>query len=161
MNIIKALKRGKPQSSSSFLSMNRSDLVVMVIWLVGLIPAFVVSVFKKDPLYASCITVLIQFLASFGSITLFGVICQLVCYRYIESADVHDMMMDGLFYGFHVGMILWIFYAFYHIIFGKANIVGDLSALIAFFGLTCIISCVVGIICGFVVGHLQEAKRNR
>jgi hypothetical protein len=157
MNIFKVRKR---ERSGSFLSPHRGDLIVMVIWVISLIPAFLVSLFKKDPLYASFITILIQFMASFGSITLFGVICQLVCYRYIESSEVHDRMMDGLFYGFHAGMIIWILYAFYHILFGSRTI-GEINHLIGFFGIMCILSCVVGILCGFMAGHWIEAKRNR
>ncbi|WP_459934415.1 hypothetical protein [Fundidesulfovibrio butyratiphilus] len=150
----------KSEKSSSFLSAHRGDLVVMIIWVVSLIPAFTVSVFKGDPLYASFITILTQFLASFGTLTLFGVICQLVCYRYVESSEVHDRMMDGLFYGFHGGMVLWILYGFYHIFFGKRTI-GEINFLIGFVGFMCVISCAVGITVGFLVGHVEEAKRRR
>jgi hypothetical protein len=157
MKIIKARKR---ERSGFLLSPHGGDILVMVIWVISLIPAFLVSVFKQDPLYASFITIMIQFMASFGSITLFGVICQLICYRYVESSEVHDRMMDGLFLGFHAGMILWILYAFYHILFGTRTI-GEINHLIGFFGIMCIISCIVGILCGFVTGHLVEAKRGR
>jgi len=145
---------------SSDLASHREDLIVLGIWVVSLIPAFLVSVFKNDPLYASFITILIQFLASFGSITLFGVITQLVCYRYVESSEVHDRMMDGLFYGFHAGMIFWILFGFYSITFVKRTI-GEINALIGLSGIICIITCVVGILCGFIVGHVIEAKRSR
>lgn len=150
----------KVEKSSSFLSPHREDLVVVGIWVFSLIPAFLISVFKKDPLYASFITILIQFLASFGSITLFGVICQLVCYRYIESSEVHDRMMDGLFYGFHAGMIIWIFYAFYNIFFGMRT-VGEINSLIGFFGIMCMLSCIAGILCGFVFGRWEDHKRTK
>lgn len=132
----------------------------MVIWVVSLVPAFTVSVFKNDPLYASFITILTQFLASFGTLTLFGVICQLVCYRYVESSGVHDRMMDGLFYGFHAGMVLWILYGLFHIFFGKRTI-GEINFLIGFVGLMCVISCAVGIMLGFLFGHWEEAKRRK
>lgn len=155
MNLPKSHKREK---SSSFLSPHRSDLIVAGIWITSLIPAFLISVFKNDPIHASVITILIQFLASFGSITLFGVISQLICYRYIESTDVHDRMMDGLFYGFHAGMILWVLYAFYHMLFGTRT-VGEINSLIGFFGIMCILSCIVGILCGFIVGRWEDRKR--
>jgi capsular polysaccharide biosynthesis protein len=148
------------KSGSSFLSLTRGDLIVVAIWVFGLVPAFLISVFKKDPLYASFITILIQFLASFGSITLFGAISQLICYRYIESSDVHDRMMDGLFYGFHAGMIIWILYAFFHMLFGKRT-VGEINDLIGYFGIMCILSCVFGILCGFLYGRVEEGRRSK
>lgn len=153
-------KTRKREKSVSFFSPHREDLIVVGIWIMSLVPAFLISVFKKDPLYASIITILIQFLASFGSITLFGVISQLICYRYIESTDVHDRMMDGLFYGFHAGMIIWVLYAFGHMLFGKRT-VGEINALIGFFGIMCMISCIVGILCGFLLGRWEERKRSK
>ncbi|MFP5238780.1 MAG: hypothetical protein ACLGQW_03025 [Acidobacteriota bacterium] len=150
----------KREKSSSFFSPHRSDLVVVGIWILSLVPAFLISVFKKDPLYASIITVVIQFLASFGSITLFGVISQLICYRYVESSKVHDRMMDGLFYGFHAGMIAWILYATFHILAGKRT-VGEINALIGFFGFTCIVSCMAGILFGFIFGRLEDRRRAK
>lgn len=150
----------KRDKSTSYFSPHRDDLIVVCIWVVSLVPAFLISVFKKDPLYASFITVLIQFLASFGSITLFGVISQLVCYRYVDSSDVHDRVMDGLFYGFHGGMVIWIVYAFFRMLFGMRE-VGEINALVGFSGIMCILSCVVGILCGFVVGRYEERKRSK
>jgi len=150
----------KREKSSSFFSPHRSDLVVVVIWILSLVPAFLISVFKKDPFYASVITVVIQFLALFGSITLFGVISQLICYRYVESSKVHDRMMDGLFYGFHAGMVAWILYSSYHILFGKRT-VGEINALIGFFGFTCIVSCMAGILFGFIYGRLEDRRRAK
>jgi len=157
MKIPKPVKREK---SMSFLSAHRELVFVVVIWALSLVPAFLISVFKRDPFYASVITVLIQFLASFGSITLFGVICQLICYRYIESSGVHDRMMDGLFYGFHAGMIIWVLYAFFRMLFGQRT-VGEINSLIGFFGIICVLSCVAGILCGFVLGGLEERKRAK
>lgn len=148
------------EKSSSFLAPHRGDLIVVGIWVCSLIPAFLISVFKKDPFYASVITVLIQFLASFGSITLFGVISQLICYRYIDSSEVHDRMMDGLFYGFHAGMIIWVLYAFFHMLFGMRT-VGEINSLIGFFGIMCMLSCIVGILCGFIFGHWEDRKRTK
>lgn len=153
-------KTRKREKSSSFLSPHREDLIVVGIWITSLVPAFLISVFKKDPLYASVITILIQFLASFGSITLFGVISQLICYRYVESTEVHDRMMDGLFYGFHAGMIIWVLYAFTHMLFGTRT-VGEINALIGFFGIMCMLSCMIGILCGFLLGHWEERKRSK
>lgn len=153
-------RKRKLEKSPAFLAPHREDLIVVGIWLFSLVPAFLISVFKKDPLYASVITVLIQFLASFGSITLFGVISQLICYRYIESSEVHDRMMDGLFYGFHAGMIIWMLYGFFHILFGSRT-VGEINALIGFFGITCMMSCVVGILCGFIVGRWEARKGSK
>jgi len=158
MKIPKTIKSEKQTSVSSLL---REDLFVIVIWVLSLVPAFLISVFKRDPLYASIVTVLVQFMASFGSITLFGVISQLICYRYIESSNVHDRMMDGLFYGFHAGMIIWVLYAFFRMLFERKYIVGETSSLVGFFGTTCIVSCVVGILCGFVLGGLEDRKRSR
>ncbi|WP_027191900.1 hypothetical protein [Fundidesulfovibrio putealis] len=157
MNVPTTQKRDK---SSSFLSPHREDLVVVGIWVLSLVPAFLISVFKKDPLYASFITILIQFLASFGTVTLFGVITQLICYRYIESSAVHDRMMDGLFYGFHAGMIIWMLYAFFTMLFGLRT-VGEINTLIGFFGIMCILSCMVGILVGFIVGNVEERKRSK
>ncbi len=153
-------KTRKREKSTSFFSPHSSDLIVAGIWLTSLIPAFLISVFKRDPLYASFITILIQFLASFGSITLFGVISQLICYRYIESTDVHDRMMDGLFYGFHAGMILWVLYSFVHMLFGQRT-VGEINTLIGFFGIMCILSCMIGILCGFLVGRWEDSRRQK
>lgn len=157
MNVPTTQKRDK---STSFLSPHREDLIVVGIWALSLVPAFLISVFKKDPLYASFITILIQFLASFGTVTLFGVITQLICYRYIESSKVHDRMMDGLFYGFHAGMIIWMVYAFFTMIFGLRT-VGEINALIGFFGIMCMLSCMVGILCGFLFGRIEERKRSK
>ncbi|WP_051261004.1 hypothetical protein [Desulfovibrio inopinatus] len=133
--------------------------IVIAIWLVSLLPGLIVSIRKGDPLYASIIVMVIQLLASFGSITLFGVIAQLVCYHYVKSIEVHDRMMDGLFYGFHAGIVIWILYAFYHILFGR-KIIGDVNMLVGFFGTMCITSCIIGIIIGFLVGRYRDAKAN-
>ena len=149
----------KSDKKASYFTSHREDLLVLCLWVVSLIPAFMVSVFKNDPLYASFITVLIQFLASFGSITLFGVITQLICYRYVESSEVHDRMMDGLFYGFHAGMLIWILFAFFSILFVKRTI-GEINALIGLSGVICIITCSVGILCGFIVGHVVDSRRS-
>lgn len=157
---MKVPKTHKREKSGSFLSHHGGDLLVVAIWILSLIPAFLISVFKHDPLYASFITILIQFLASFGSITLFGVISQLICYRYIESSEVHDSMMDGLFYGFHAGMILWVLYAFFRMVFGQRT-VGETTSMVGFFGVMCILSCAVGILCGFIHGRWEERKRSR
>jgi hypothetical protein len=153
-------RTSKRDKQVSFLSPHREDLIVVGIWVFSLIPAFLISLFKHDPFYASVITILIQFLASFGSITMFGVICQLICYRYIESSDVHDRMMDGLFYGFHAGMIIWVLYAFFRMLFGQRT-VGEINALIGFSGIMCILSCMLGILCGFIVGHWEDRKRTK
>ena len=149
----------KREKKTSYLTSHREDIIVSCIWVVSLIPAFMVSVFKNDPLYASFITILIQFLASFGSITLFGVITQLFCYRWVDSSEVHDRMMDGLFYGFHAGMIIWILFAFFSILFVKRTI-GEINALIGLSGIICIISCFVGILCGFIVGNVIDSRRS-
>jgi len=137
----------------------KQELSILAIWMVSLLPGLIVSIRKGDPLYASLLVMFIQFLASFGSITLFGVIAQLVCYKYIESVEVHDRMMDGLFYGFHAGIVIWILYAFFHILFGR-KIIGDVNELVAFFGVTCITSCVIGILCGFVFGKYRDRKNT-
>ena len=143
----------------AFLSARRQEAAVLLIWVVSLLPALIVSVRKGDPLMATMVVLFIQFLASFGSITLFGVITQIVGYKYIESVRVHDKMMDGLFYGFHVGMVIWVLYGFYHILFGR-KIIGEVNELVAFFGITCITSCVIGILCGFVVGKYRDRKNT-
>ncbi|MFZ5813487.1 MAG: hypothetical protein ACOY4F_15735 [Thermodesulfobacteriota bacterium] len=135
------------------------EISILVIWLVSLLPGLIVSIRKGDPFYASVLVLFIQFLASFGSITLFGVIAQLVCYKYIESVEVHDRMMDGLFYGFHAGIVIWILYAFYHIFFGR-KIIGDVNTLVAFFGITCIASCVIGILFGFIAGKYRDRTNS-
>jgi len=158
MQIPKTIRREK---QTSFLSLLREDIFVIAIWVLSLVPAFLISVFKRDPFYASVITILIQFLASFGSITLFGVISQLICYRYIASSNVHDRVMDGLFYGFHAGMIIWVLYAFFRMLVERKYIVGETNSLIGFFGTTCVVSCVVGILCGFVLGGLEERRRSK
>lgn len=143
----------------NLLRARKMELTVLGIWLISLLPGLIVSIRKGDPLYASVIVMFIQFLASFGSITLFGVIAQLVCYKYIESVEVHDRMMDGLFYGFHGGIAIWILYAFFHIFFGR-KIIGDVNELVAFFGIACLASCVIGILCGFVVGKYRDRKNT-
>jgi len=96
-------------------------------------------------------------MASFGSITMFGVITQLICYHYIESVEVHESMMDGLFFGFHAGMVIWILYSFYHIAFGK-SIPQNVNVLVAFFGVTSLLSCMIGILAGFVIGRYKQRK---
>ncbi len=144
----------------AFLSARRQEVAVLVIWVVSLLPGLIVSIRKGDPAMASVIVMFIQFLASFGSITLFGVITQIVGFKYIESVKVLDKMLDGLFYGFHVGMVIWILYAFYHILFGR-KIIGDVNELVAFFGVTCILSCVIGIILGFLAGKYSDSGTKK
>jgi hypothetical protein len=131
------------------------ELGVLAIWFISLLPGVIVSLRKGDPWHATVVVIFIQLLASFGSITLFGVVAQLICYKYIESVEVHDRMMDGLFYGFHAGMTIWILYGFYHILFGR-KIIGNVNDLVAIFGVSCIGSCILGIAIGFLVGKLRD-----
>lgn len=152
--------QGAKERILAFLSARRQEVAVLVIWVVGLLPGLIVSIRKGDPAVASVVVMFIQFLASFGSITLFGAITQIVGYKYIESVKVHDKMLDGLFYGFHVGMVIWILYAFYHILFGR-KIIGDVNELVAFFGVTCILSCIIGIIVGFLVGKYTDSGTKK
>ena len=133
------------------------ELGVMAIWFTSLLPGVIVSLRKGDPWHATVVAMAIQLLASFGSITLFGVVAQIICYKHIESVEVHDRMMDGLFFGFHAGMILWIGYGFFHILFGR-KIIGDVNDLVAIFGISCIGSCILGIAIGFLVGKLRDGK---
>jgi len=138
-----------------FLFKRYQEIGVIAIWVVSLLPGVIVSLRKGDPWHATLVVMAIQLLASFGSITLFGVVAQLICYKYIESVEVHDRMMDGLFFGFHAGMTLWILYGFYHILFGR-KIIGNVNDLVAIFGVSCIGSCILGIAIGFLVGKLRD-----
>ena len=140
-----------------FWNSRHQELAVLLLWIVSLLPGILVSVRKGDAWYATVVAMTIQLLASFGSITLFGVVAQIICYKYIESVEVHDRMMDGLFFGFHAGMILWISYGFYHILFGH-RIIGDVNDLVAIFGISCIVSCILGIGIGFLVGKLRDSN---
>jgi hypothetical protein len=142
-----------------FVSKRYQELGVISIWVVSLLPGVIVSLRKGDPWHATVVVVTIQLLASFGSITLFGVVAQLICYKYIQSTEVHDRMMDGLFFGFHAGMVLWIGYGFYHILFGR-KIIGDVNDLVAIFGISCIGSCVLGIAIGFLVGKFRDGNTS-
>lgn len=130
---------------------------VLAIWIISLLPGVIVSIRKGDPWHATVVVIVIQLLASFGSITLFGVVAQLICYKYISSVEVHDRMMDGLFFGFHAGMIIWITYGFYHILFGR-KIIGNVNDLVSIFGISCIGSCILGIAIGFLVGKLRDGN---
>lgn len=143
----------------SFLARHGQEIGILSIWIFSLLPGIVVSIRKGDAWHATVVVPIIQLLASLGSITLFGVIAQLICYKYIESVDVHDRMMDGLFYGFHTGMLLWIGYGFFHILFGR-RIIGNVNDLVATFGITCIGSCILGISIGFLVGKLRDRKAS-
>lgn len=138
-----------------FLSRRYQEIGVLAIWVISLLPGIIVSLRKGDPWHATLVVMAIQLLASFGSITLFGVVAQLICYKYIASVEVHDRMMDGLFFGFHAGMTLWICYGFYHILFGR-RIIGNVNDLVAIFGVSCIGSCILGIAIGFLVGKLRD-----
>ena len=138
-----------------FLSRRYQEIAVLAIWVISLLPGVIVSLRKGDPWHATIVVMVIQLLASFGSITLFGVVAQLICYKYIESVEVHDRMMDGLFFGFHAGMTLWICYGFYHILFGR-KIIGNVNDLVSIFGVSCIGSCILGIAIGFLVGKLRD-----
>lgn len=140
-----------------FLAKRYQELGVIAIWVISLLPGVIVSFRKGDPWPATMVVMAIQLLASFGSITLFGVVAQLICYKYIESVEVHDRMMDGLFYGFHAGMSIWILYGFYHILFGR-KIIGNVNDLVAIFGVSCIGSCILGIAIGFLVGKLRDGN---
>lgn len=142
-----------------FLRSHYQELSVIAIWIISLMPGVIVSIRKGDPWHATLVVPVIQLLASFGSITLFGVLAQLVCYKHIESVTVHDRMMDGLFFGFHAGMLLWICYGFFHILFGR-KIIGNVNDLVAIFGISCIGSCIVGIAIGFLVGKLRDRHAN-
>ena len=136
---------------------HHQGLGIIGLWLVSLMPGIIVSLRKGDPWHATMVAMAIQLLASFGSITLFGVVAQIICYKYIESVEVHDRMMDGLFFGFHAGMVIWIGYGFFHILFGR-KIIGDVNDLVAIFGISCIGSCILGIAIGFLVGKLRDGK---
>jgi hypothetical protein len=151
--------RSVAEKLRGFVVGHRQELGVLVLWIIGLMPGIIVSLRKGDPWYATVVAMTIQLLASFGSITLFGVVAQLICYKYIESAEVHDRMMDGLFYGFHAGMALWICYGFYHILFGR-KIIGNVNELVAIFGVSCIGSCILGIAIGFLVGKLRDGNSS-
>jgi hypothetical protein len=140
-----------------FVAKRYQEFGVIALWVVSLMPGIIVSLRKGDAWHATAVVVAIQLLASFGSITLFGVVAQLICYKYIESVEVHDRMMDGLFFGFHAGMALWICYGFYHILFGR-KIIGNVNDLVAIFGVSCIGSCVLGIAIGFLVGKLRDSN---
>jgi len=148
--------RGEKQH---FLAKRSQEIGILCIWLFSLLPGIIVSIRKGDAWHATVVVPVIQLLASLGSITLFGVIAQLICYKYIESVDVHDRMMDGLFFGFHTGMLLWIGYGFFHILFGR-RIIGNVNDLVATFGITCIGSCILGIAIGFLVGKLRDSKKS-
>ncbi len=143
----------------NFVAGHRQELGVLALWIISLLPGIIVSLRKGDPWYATVVAMTIQLLASFGSITLFGVVVQIVCYKYIESVEVHDRMMDGLFFGFHAGMVLWICYGFYHILFGR-KIIGNVNDLVAIFGISCIGSCILGIAIGFLVGKLRDGNTS-
>lgn len=132
-------------------------IAVVALWLGSLLPGMLVSMYKGDPFGATLIVMLIQFLASFGSITLFGVIAQVLLYHNIDSIEVHDAMMDGLFIGFHSGMAIWIVYGFYHILFGR-KIIGEINTLISMFSGVSLASCVAGMLIGYVVGRVRDAK---
>ena len=142
-----------------FLIRRHQGLGIVGLWVVSLVPGIIVSLRKGDPWHATVVAMTIQLLASFGSITLFGVVAQLICYKYIESAEVHDRMMDGLFFGFHAGMIVWVAYAFFHILFGR-KIIGDVNDLVAIFGVGCIGSCILGIAIGFLIGKLRDSHSS-
>ena len=88
-----------------FWAKHFQELLVLAIWIISLLPGIIVSIRKGDPWHATVVVPIIQLLASLGSITLFGVLAQIVCYKHIESVEVHDRMMDGLFFGFHTGMM--------------------------------------------------------
>ena len=138
-----------------FLKKHHRELGVAAIWFTSLLPGVIVSLRKGDPWHATVVVIFIQLLASFGSITLFGVITQIICYKYIESVEIHDRMMDGLFFGFHAGMVIWICYGFFHILFGR-KIIGNVNDLVSIFGISCIGSCILGIAIGFLVGKLRD-----
>ena len=140
-----------------FLVRRHQGLGIVALWVISLMPGLIVSLRKGDPWHATGVVMAIQLLASFGSITLFGVVAQLICYKYIESVEVHDRMMDGLFFGFHAGMIVWVGYAFFHILFGR-KIIGNVNDLVAIFGVSCIGSCIIGIAIGFLVGKLRDGN---
>lgn len=143
----------------AFVKRRSHELTVAGIWFMSLVPGVIVSLRKGDPWHATVVVIVIQLLASFGSITLFGVVAQLICYKYIESVEVHDRMMDGLFFGFHAGMVIWIGYGFYHILFGR-KIIGNVNDLVSIFGISCIGSCILGIIIGFLVGKIRDGHTS-
>jgi hypothetical protein len=142
-----------------FLSKYHQEVGILSIWVLSLLPGVIVSIRKGDAWHATLVVPFIQLLASLGSITLFGVIAQLICYKYIESVEVHDRMMDGLFFGFHTGILLWIGYGFFHIFFGR-KIIGNVNELVTTFGILCIGSCILGIAVGFLVGKLRDGKKG-
>lgn len=140
-----------------FLIRRHQGLGIVALWIISLLPGVIVSLRKGDPWHATVVVMAIQLMASFGSITLFGVVAQLICYKYIESVEVHDRMMDGLFFGFHAGMIIWVGYGFFHILFGR-KIIGNVNDLVAIFGISCIGSCILGIAIGFLVGKFRDGN---
>ncbi|KHK01407.1 hypothetical protein [Desulfovibrio sp. TomC] len=142
-----------------FVIKRHQGLGIVALWVISLLPGLIVSLRKGDPWHATAVVMAIQLLASFGSITLFGVVAQIICYKYIESVEVHDRMMDGLFFGFHAGMILWVGYGFFHILFGR-KIIGNVNDLVAIFGVSCIGSCILGIAIGFLVGKLRDGNSS-
>jgi|GEM_PF-1329004 len=142
---------------SEYIKKRYQEIGVPILWLISLMPGVIVSIRKGDPWHATIVVMVIQLLASFGSITLFGVVAQIICYKYIESVEVHDRMMDGLFFGFHGGMIIWICYGFFHILFGR-KIIGNVNDLVSIFGISCIGSCILGIAIGFLVGKLRDGN---
>jgi hypothetical protein len=138
-----------------FLAKHGQEILILGIWIISLLPGIIVSIRKGDPWHATVVVPIIQLLASLGSITLFGVMAQIICYKHIESVEVHDRMMDGLFFGFHTGMLLWIGYGFYHILFGR-KIIGNVNDLVGTFGILCVGSCILGIAIGFLVGKIRD-----
>jgi hypothetical protein len=142
---------------AEFVSRRYEMLALVGIWTLAAMPGMIISVQKGDDWYASIIVMVIQTMASFGSITMFGVITQLICYHYIESVEVHESMMDGLFFGFHAGLVIWILYSFSRILFGK-SIPENINVLVAFFGVTSLLSCMIGILAGFVAGRYRQRK---
>jgi hypothetical protein len=147
------------ENTRHFLAKHYQEILVLGIWVCSLLPGIIVSIRKGDPWHATVVVPIIQLLASFGSITLFGVMAQIICYKYIESVEVHDRMMDGLFFGFHTGILLWIGYGFFHILFGR-KIIGNVNDLVATFGILCISSCVLGIAIGFLVGKIRDSNSS-
>ena len=142
-------------NTKDLLVKHYQEILVIAIWVISLLPGIIVSIRKGDPWHATVVVPIIQLLASFGSITLFGVMAQIICYKHIASVEVHDRMMDGLFFGFQTGILLWIGYGFFHILFGR-KIIGNVNDLVATFGILCISSCVLGIAIGFLVGKIRD-----
>lgn len=146
------------QKIRQFLIDSYKEIVIIGIWAISLLPGLIISIIKGDPLHASFIVMIIQFFASFGSLTLFGMLAQLICYSHIESTTVHDHMLEGLFIGFHAGILIWIVYAFYNIFFGY-KLTADINFFIGFFGVTCIVSCILGIFFGFLSGKYRNVVK--